>query len=173
LELLFAAVRRLIAQGLTQRVTKDVEVVALMDSKRRLVSPAPLPSSLLKAAKEVARDMGLPDNWLNKGPSHDEGGLFQLGLPEGMADRLHERVYGPRLTVFFVGRFDQIHFKLYAAADRRDGTHLDDLLLLEPAAAELEAAACWAMTHDVSPGFKTILKDMLRQIGHEPVAGRI
>ncbi len=144
-----------------------------MDSERRLVSPAPLPESLLKAVKEAARDMGLPDNWLNNGPSSDEGGLFRLGLPEGIEDRLDERVYGPCLTVFFVGRLDQIHFKLYAAADRRDGTHLDDLLLLKPAAAELEAAALWAMTHDVSAGFKTILKDMLRQIGHESVADRI
>jgi hypothetical protein len=163
----------LIAQGLIQRATKDVDVVALMDPERRLMSPAPLPEPLLKAAEEVARDMGLPDHWLNNGPSRDEGGLFQLGLPEGMADRLDERVYGPRLTVFFVGRFDQIHFKLYAAADRRDSTHLDDLLLLKPTAAELEAAARWAMTHDVSPDFKAILKDMLRQIGNESVADRI
>ncbi len=51
----------LIALGLIQRATKDVDVVALMDSERRLVSPAPLPGSLLKAAKEVARDMGLPE----------------------------------------------------------------------------------------------------------------
>lgn len=63
----------LIAQGLIQRATKNVDVVALMDSERRLVSPAPLPGSLLKAAKEVARDMGFPDNWLNNGPSRDEG----------------------------------------------------------------------------------------------------
>ncbi len=163
----------LIAQGLIHRATKDVDVVAMMDSERRLVSPSPLPEPLLKAVKEVARDMGLPDNWLNNGPSIDEGGLFQLGLPKGIEDRLAEHVYGPRLTVFFVGRLDQIHFKLYAAADSRDGTHLDDLLLLKPAAAELEAAARWAMTHDVSPAFKTILKDMLRQIRHESVADRI
>ena len=163
----------LIAQGLIQRATKDVEVVALMDSSRRLMSPAPLPEFLLKAAKEVSRDLGLADNWLNNGPSSDEGGLFQLGLPEGIADRLDERVYGPRLTIFFIGRFDQIHFKLYAAADSGDGTHLDDLLSLKPEPAELEAAARWAMTHDVSPGFEMILKDMLRQIGHESVADRI
>jgi hypothetical protein len=96
-----------------------------------------------------------------------------LGLPEGMADRLNERVYHQCLSVFFFGRFDQIHFKLYVAADRRDGTHLDDLLLLKSTVAELEAAARRAMTHDVSPGFKAILKDMLRQIGHAPVADRI
>ena len=90
-----------------------------MDSGRRLVSSAPLPGSLLEAAKEVARDLGLPDNCLNNGPSSDEGGLFQLGLPQGIVDRLNERVYGPCLTVFFFGRLDQIQFKLYAAADRR------------------------------------------------------
>ncbi len=163
----------LIALGLIERTTKDVDVVALMDSGHSLMSPAPLPESLLKAVKEVARDLGLADNWLNNGPSSDEGGLFQLGLPEGLADRLDERVYGPRLTIYFIGRFDQIHFKLYAAADSGDGTHLNDLLLLEPADDEIEAAVRWAMTHDVSPGFRMILKDMLRQIGHEFVAERI
>lgn len=163
----------LIAEGLILRVTRDVGVVALMDSGGRLVSPAPLPGSLLQAAKEVARDLGLEENWLNNGPSRDEGGLFQLGLPEGIDHRLNARVYGSRLTVYFIRRFDQIHFKLYAAADRRDGIHLDDLLLLEPTSAELESAAHWAMTHDVSPGFRMILKDLLRQIGHETVANRV
>jgi hypothetical protein len=163
----------LIAQGLISRTTRDIDVVALMDSDHCLISPAPLPESLMKAVKEVARDLGLADDWINNGPSSGEGGLFQLGLPEGLADRLDERVYGPRLTVCFIGRIDQIHFKLYAAVDRWDGTHLDDLLSLAPSDAELEAAARWAMTHDVSEGFRMILKDMLRQIGHESVAERI
>ncbi len=163
----------LIALGLILRTTRDVDVVALMDPAGRLVSPAPLPGSLLKAAKEVARDLALPEDWLNNGPSSDEGGLFQLGLPNGIERRLIERRYGPRLAVYFIGRFDQIHFKLYAAADRRDGTHLDDLLQLKPSGAELEAAARWAMTHDVSEQFREILKGLLRQIGHESVADRI
>ncbi|MBP1611315.1 MAG: hypothetical protein H6Q04_3550 [Acidobacteria bacterium] len=38
---------------------------------------------------------------------------------------------------------------------------------------ELETAARWAMTHDVSPAFRMILKDMLRQFGYESVANRI
>ena len=71
--------------------------------------------------------MGLVDNWLNNGPSRDEGGLFQMGLPVGFAERLKERVYGLRLTVYFAGRLDQIHFRLYAATDR-GGVHIDDLL---------------------------------------------
>lgn len=163
----------LIAEGLILRVTRDVDVLALMDAGRRIVSPAPLPDFLLKAAKEVARDLGLEENWLNNGPSSDAGGLFQLGLPDGIENRLHERQHGPRLTVYFVGRFDQIHFKLYAAADRREGAHLDDLLSLEPTDVELEAAARWAMTHDVSPAFRMILQQLLREIGHENVADRI
>jgi len=163
----------LIAQGLITRTTKDVDVLALVDSDRSLISPAPLPEFLMKAAKEVARDLGLADDWINNGPSSGEGGLFQLGLPEGFADRLDEHAYGLRLTVYFIGRFDQIHFKLYAAVDRWDGTRLNDLLLLEPTEAEIEAAARRTMTHDVSEGFRSMLKDMLRKIGYESVAERI
>jgi hypothetical protein len=163
----------LIALGLVKRTTRDVDVLALMNSSGDLISPDPLPSYLLDTAKEVARDLGLPENWLNNGPSSDAGGIFQLGLPEGIASRLHARAYGDRLTVHFIGRLDQIHLKLYAAVDSGEGTHLDDLLSLKPDDVELETAARWAMTHDVSPGFRMILIDMLRQFGYEAVASRI
>jgi hypothetical protein len=163
----------LIATGLRQRTTKDVDIVALMSSSAHLVSPDPLPDFLLVAAKQVARDLGLFDNWLNNGPSSGEGGLYQMGLPEGIAERLTEQEYGSRLMVYFIGRLDQIHFKLYAAADQRDGTHLTDLRALKPTDVELETAARWAMTHDVSDGFKTVLKETLRELGHESVAENI
>ena len=94
----------LIATGLRQRTTKDVDIVALMNSSAHLVSPDPLPDFLLAAAKQVARDLGLFDNWLNNGPSSGEGGLYQMGLPPGIADRLTAREYGPRLRVYFIGR---------------------------------------------------------------------
>jgi hypothetical protein len=83
------------------------------------------------------------------------------------------KTYGSRLVVHFIGRLDQIHFKLYAAADQRDGTHLTDLKALHPSAVELEAAARWAMTHDVSEGFKMVLQELLTQLGHESVAKTI
>jgi hypothetical protein len=114
--------------------------------------------------------LGLFEGWLNNGPSRGEGGLFQMGLPAGLVGRLTEKKYGSRLAVHFIGRLDQIHFKLYAAADQRDGTHLNDLQALRPDAAELEAAARWAMTHDVSEGFKMVLKELLTQLGYEYVA---
>jgi hypothetical protein len=50
-----------------------------------------------------------------------------MGLPEGFVSRLFQKDYGRRLTVYFAGRKDQIHFKLYAAVDR-GGYHIDDLL---------------------------------------------
>lgn len=131
----------LIATGLRQRTTHDADVLALMNATGELISPAPLPDYLLEAASQVARDLGLDPHWLNNGPSRDSGGLFQMGLPSGLAGRLTERVVGPRLTVYFIGRLDQIHFKLYAAADQSDPTHLADLQALNPTDAELEAAA--------------------------------
>ncbi len=163
----------LIATGLRQRTTHDADVVALMNAAGELVSPAPLPPFLLEAAVQVARDLGLGENWLNNGPSQDDGGLFQLGLPEGLGDRLTQHVFGPRLTVHFIGRVDQIHFKLYAAADESDPTHLADLQALNPTDAELELAARWAMKHDVSEGFRWVLQELLKKMGHESVAKNI
>jgi hypothetical protein len=124
----------------------------------------------VEAATQVGRDLGLGSNWLNNGPSSGEGGLFQMGLPFGFASRLSRHHFGPRLTVYFIGRLDQIHFKLYAAADQRDPTHIEDLRALQPTDAELEAAARWAMTHDVSAGFREILQQLLKEMGHESVA---
>lgn len=74
---------------------------------------------------------------------------------------------------FFIGRLDQIHFKLYAAADQRDQTHMEDLRALNPTDAELEASARWAMTHDVSEGFRWVLKELLKEMHHESVAKKI
>jgi len=163
----------LIAMSLRQRTTRDMDVVALLSAAQEPISPDPLPDFLLRAADQVARDLGLFEGWLNNGPSRGEGGLFQMGLPEGFVGRLTEKEYGPRLAIYFIGRLDQIHFKLYAAVDQRDGTHLNDLTALHPTAAELEAAARWAMTHDGSEGFKMVLKELLTQLGHESVAERI
>jgi hypothetical protein len=163
----------LIATGLRQRATHDADVVAMLNEAGELVSPAPLPPFLLEAAAQVARDLGLSKHWLNNGPSRDEGGLFQMGLPAGLSDRLTEKVFGPRLRVYFIGRLDQIHFKLYAAADQRDDTHMADLRALKPTDDELAAAARWAMTHDVSEGFRWVLQELLRQMGHESVANII
>jgi hypothetical protein len=76
----------------------------------------PLPAAVVDAASLVARDLGLDADWLNPGPT----GLLSHGLPLGFVDRVLRRDYGPALAVSFAARIDQIFFKLYAAADRRE-----------------------------------------------------
>lgn len=102
----------LLALGLIERATRDVDVVALGDTDE-LSSADPLPEALVGAAARVARDFGLPAGWLNSGPAD----LLRLGLPTGFDERRVTRVIGPSLTIHFASRYDQIHFKLFAMVD--------------------------------------------------------
>jgi hypothetical protein len=163
----------LIAMGFRQRTTNDADVVAMMSENGELINPDPLPPALLEASAQVARDLGLNENWLNNEPSRNDGGLFQMGLPRGFVGRLTKQVFGPRLTIYYIGRLDQIYFKLYAAADQRDDTHIADLRALKPTEIELADAARWAMTHDVSEGFRMVLIELLNQMGYESAAKNI
>ena len=161
------------ALRLIQRTTKDVDIVALMDSSNQLVDPAPLPEELLTAAKEVADTLNLPQNWLNNGPSSGDGGLFRLGLPDGFKDRLVKDYQGEKLTVYLVSRLDQIYFKLYAAIDQFGSYHASDLKQLLPSDEELLGAVRWATTHDPSEGFREATKLFLREFGYEQLADKI
>jgi hypothetical protein len=168
-ELVVCGGSSLIARGYVSRVTRDVDVVARRVHGADLVSARPLPPLLVEAAARVAVDLGLPDRWLNDGPAD----LFEMGLPAGLVERLQSRTYGSHLTVWFIDRIDQIHFKLYAAADQGPGQHVDDLLALNPTDDELLAAARWTFSHDVSPGFRSLVRDMLIQLGHAKVANQL
>ena len=161
------------AMQLIQRTTKDVDIVALLDSNNQLVDPAPLPEELLIAAKEVADTLNLPQNWLNNGPSSGDGGLFRLGLPDGFKERLVKNYHDEKLTVYFASRLDQIHFKLYAAIDQLGSYHASDLKQLSPSDEELLQAVQWAKTHDPSEGFKTAIKLFLREFGYERLVNKI
>jgi hypothetical protein len=161
------------AMHLIQRTTKDVDIVALMDSNNQLIDPAPLPEELLIAASEVADTLNLPQNWLNNGPSSGEGGLFRLGLPNGFKGRLIRNYQGEKLTVYFVSRLDQIHFKLYAAVDQFGSYHASDLKQLSPSDDELLQAVRWATTHDPSDGFQMAIKLFLREFGYDRLADKI
>ncbi len=173
LELLVCGGSALNVLGLVQRATKDVDVLAYVKWNKEgavlFISADPLNEELVSASKKVARDFNLNENWLNAGPAS----ATELGLPDGILKRVKTRQYGQKLTIHFIGRYDQIHFKLYAAVDQGAGKHFDDLLALNPAPDELEQAARWSMTHDVSEGYRQVLGDLLNHMGYSDVAKRL
>jgi hypothetical protein len=150
----------LLALGLISRATRDVDILAIVENNE-LVSAQPLPVTLLDAALTVARDFGLPDEWLNPGPTS----LLDLGLPNGFYERAQPRIYGPGLEVLFASRVDQIHLKLYATVDQGAGKHLKDLEALQPTHEELLEAAHWSRSHDPSDGYLSVLEQVLTHFG--------
>ncbi len=163
----------LVATELVMRATRDVDVVALADDDGELIDPAPLPEALETAAQEVAEDLGLPEDWLNNGPSSGEGGLYRLGLPDGFSDRLSWKGFGEKLTVAFIDRIDQIYFKLYAAVDQFGSYHATDLQELAPTDDELLGAVAWSRTHDPSDGYLEGIKMFFGKFGYEYLVERV
>ncbi len=173
LELLVCGGSALNVLGLVQRATKDVDVLAYVNRNTAgevsFISADPLNEKLITASEKVERDFNLTEDWLNAGPAS----ATDLGLPDGILKRVKTKQYGQKLTIHFMGRYDQIHFKLYAAVDQGAGKHFDDLLALNPTPDELEQAARWSMTHDVSEGYRQVLKDLLNHMGYSDVAKRL
>lgn len=161
-ELVVVGGSALLALGLIERPTQDVDVLARRDGDR-LESISPMPETLVLARARVARDFELPTSWLNDGPA----ALLDFGLPEGFLDRAERRDHGAALTVWHASRFDQIHFKLYAAVDQGPGKHEADLRALEPTNEELLAAASWSRSHDPSEGYLQELTRALAALGVE------
>jgi hypothetical protein len=161
-ELVIVGGSALLLLGMLTRVTQDVDVIAIV-ADGELVAADPLPAPLATAVEAVAADLGLDFAWFNPGPAS----LLDFGLPEGMLARCERRVFGG-LTLLIAGRFDQIHFKLYAATDQGPRSkHLADLRHLEPDPHELIAAARWSVTHDPSEGFRSELLAVLHDFDIE------
>jgi hypothetical protein len=111
----------LLLLGAITRSTKDIDLLAVADGSYR--SSRHLPEPLREAIADVGRLFDLSETWMNAGPTD----LLQLGLPPGFKDRVWTRTYGG-LTLHVAARFDQICFKLYAAADHDPRSkHAQDL----------------------------------------------
>lgn len=144
-----------------ERATRDVDVIATGTLQRDgpptdIQPPEPLPKALTDAIATVARDLGLPADWMNT----TVAGQWQTGLPPGFASRITwNRDAG--LWVGVAGRLDLIYLKLYAAADDTGpaSRHFADLRALRPTAEELAAARAWiSETQDPTPTMATTLE---------------
>lgn len=142
--------------GLVDRTTADVDVIAQANVEAPPTTPLPpepLPEALTRAAATVARDFGLPPNWLNT----EIAAQWRTGLPPGLTDDLTWRRYGG-LHLGLVSRRTLLMLKLFAAVDRGPrSVHFQDLLALRPSAEELEAAAVWVRTQDANPDFAALV----------------
>ena len=149
--------------GLVDRTTTDVDVIARVPSSargREVEHPEPLPAPVVRAAAAVARDLGLPSDWLNT----EIAAQWRTGLPPGLGDDLTWlRFGGPPggLELGLVGRQTLVALKLFAAVDRGPkSVHFQDLRALAPTRSELDVAAAWVRTQDESPVFG----DMVDQV---------
>lgn len=158
--------------GIVERTTADVDILAFATPRpvgapepaTLREPPEPIPEPLARAARTVARDLGLDPQWLNTGPALQ----WRAGLPPGLAQRVQWRRYAA-LWVGVVARYDLIFFKLFAAADQTGprSVHYQDLLALRPSAAELDAAAAWVRTQDASPEFASVLDRVVSHVRQE------
>jgi hypothetical protein len=165
----------LLVAGVQRETTKDVDILASLGFDNAIEELPELPEDLHKAVKDVAGELDVDDHWLNTGPSSIiNTHLPNFGLPEGFIERLTRKEYGPKLTIYYIGRLDQIFFKLYATVDKCTLTyHLTDLHALKPTESELIAAAEWSMQQDPSIGYKQTLIEMLEKTGYEQIAVKL
>jgi len=159
----------LILRGLVTRpTTKDLDLLGEWTADG--VKPMrPMPEPLRLAVVDVARTYGLATDWVNLGPES----LLDLGLPAGFLERLERHDYGG-LVAWLADRFDMVCFKLYATVDQGPRSrHMQDLGELLPNRDELIAAARWTVTHDPSPGHRSLLVDTLSHLGVEVADGSL
>lgn len=149
--------------GIVDRTTQDVDVIAraeMEEGRWHLVAPDPLPQALRKAAERVARDYGLPLDWMNT----VVGRQWPFGLPEGFAEEVEWRIFDG-LTVGFAGRQSLIALKLFAAVDQgEESVHMQDLVAMSPTHLELEHAAEWVRSQDASEHFPALVQEAVDHV---------
>jgi hypothetical protein len=149
--------------GLRQRPTRDVDVLGMVKEKEVAVVVSEfLPEEILRAAELVAGDLGLPENWLNDAALE----VQRLGLPSGILSRASRHEFGPCLTVFLIGRQDQVALKLYASIDRQKGRrHFEDLAAIKPTRKEMEFAIHWLLDRKTSAEFRAAISSVADALG--------
>lgn len=155
----------LLAQRLSTRPTKDVDVMALREWEGNVVSAYPLPDPVKQAAAKVAIELRLDQNWLN-GAASLHGFNLSL-LPTGFWHDFDTRDYGQSLKVSFIGRSGLIPLKLSAALDRDQRRDIEDLLNLKPNATETEESLRWILQQLLGTTTHPKLHFLLQELGHD------
>jgi len=158
----------LILRGLVGRTTDDLDLLGAWTA-HGIEPMRPMPEPLYSAIVDVAANYGLANDWMNLGPDS----LLEFDLPEGFYGRLERRDYRG-LVAWLADRVDMICFKLYAAVDQGSRSrHFQDLQELGPDPTELLTAARWTMTHDTSPGYRSLLVKVLGEVGWPDADGSL
>lgn len=150
----------LLLLGVIQRPTKDLDALALVEAGEYHLA-RPLPKDLREAVEDTATVLNLAKDWLNPGPTDQ----LKQGLPPGFRDRTTRHEFGG-IIVHLAGRYDQICFKLYAAADSAPGgKHVKDLIDLDPSPEEMRDAAAWVKQQDAGVELASFVGSVIAHIG--------
>lgn len=160
----------LLVAGIVSRTTQDVDVIAERGiPEGELVPIRQLSPDLRDASERVARELGLPKNWLNATTA-----LFSIPLesyPPDLWREMERRAFGSRLEVSFLGRGGLIYLKFYAALDserKRRKDDREDLVQLAPTREEADRAIRWLRKEELlTEGHSAELLELLTQLGHE------
>jgi hypothetical protein len=154
----------LLVRKISDRQTKDVDVMAMREWEGDVVSAYPLPETLKIAASKVAEELRLDPNWLN-GAASLHGFDYSL-VPSWFWQDLDTREYGKNLRISFISRQGLILLKLSAALDRDQRRDMEDLASLKPTRSEMEDLLRWVLNnlHETSTHSK--LSTLLTELGH-------
>lgn len=146
----------LLLLGIIERPTKDLDALAIVEAGEYQIA-RPLPERLREAVEDTATALGLAKDWLNPGPTDQ----LRHGLPPGFRDRTTRHDFGG-VVIHLAARYDQICFKLYAAADGAPGSkHVADLADLDPTSEEMRGAAEWVKQQDTGPEFASFVDSVI------------
>lgn len=149
---------------------RDVDVIARVeevDGQRRIVRAEPFPPEFTAAIERVARDFGLPSDWLNA----VVGRQWEAGFPPGFEEGMGWSTYSG-LTVGLVGRETLVALKFFAAVDQgAESVHWQDLLALRPTGDEIDRAVAWVRSQDVGVEFKSFVDQARERLRRELARG--
>lgn len=135
--------------GLTERVTKDCDVLSPKISKE-----------LKEVSREFAKEHGLSEDWLNNGPE-----TLMRDLPTDWQINIVTLYNGKNLKLATLSRVDFIRSKLYAFMDR--GIDLQDLMSLRPTQSEINEVRKWLVERDGNPDWPEYVEIRLGELIRE------